>query len=88
MLDNLGRMLGNWSGRFLREVGESELCLERCRENVSEVQGSAGSARKCGKCEEVGEVRGSGGKWGESGRKFLFRQASISLCSLAVTHDY
>ena len=71
MLDNLGRMLGNWSGRFLREVGESELCLERCRENVSEVQGSAGSARKCGKCEEVGEVRGSGGsarKWGEMGR--------------------
>ena len=54
MLDNLGRMLGNWSGRFLREVGESELCLERCRENVSEVQGSAGSARKWGKCEEVG----------------------------------
>ena len=57
ILDNLGRMLGNWSGRFLREVGEGELCLERCRENVSEVQGSARKRREAqesaGKCREV-----------------------------------
>ena len=79
ILDNLGRMLGNWSGRFLREVGEGELCLERCRENVSEVQGSAGKHRG---------VRERAGKWGEAGRKFLFRQTSISFCSLAATYDY
>lgn len=71
-------MLGNWSGRFLREVGESGLCLEKCREDAKEVRESVGKRRK---------VRESAGKYREVGRKLLFRQVGIS-CSLAATYDY